>query len=387
MRSFDITPKKLLPAMFRDFGPIEFDRHTQARNPETSGAFHTARSVRFGLRILLVWVLGLSAAGPIWGVAYYNITSVKCEQLNNAIRIKIEADGAITANVDDWYGAGYYLDFAEVEKQMTGEWDPICYPRVDKIYVHLVNARPKCGSVAHIGKYPVSYVSLVMTTEAGAELGVDITVALNRLMRFRRFKLSNMDTWDAYMYDHHDPAWFEVVLSNDKRSLLITVMSDQLPEVRDHLSAGNVPEKDRELNVTTDGGLLNVHARNARLADLVEAVGKASGRQMAVEQTTDRVVTAELPAITAEEFAERLSRAYGLVLNGTDERWVFSDIIAQTETAYMSGSAEEIPVHNMKAGQARGLLPTFLLDYARVDEGRNTLVVSGSKALVEKVRV
>lgn len=332
-------------------------------------------------------VLSAAMAGGAWCEALYAITSVTSEQLNNAVRVKVEADGAIQASVSKWYDTGYYLDFKEINKQTTSEWLPECYPQVDKIYVHLNNALPQCGSVVHVGQYPVSDVLLTTTTESGGKTGLDLVVMLQRLMRFRKFQFARWNNgWDAYLWDHHDPAWFDVVQSSDQRSLIITVASDMLPEVREHRKPDDVPEGERELKVYCHCGMLNVQAKAVKLTDLVEAVSKVSSRQMSVDPATERLVTAGLTDITPDEFAERIAQCYGLALNGSPEHRVFSDIIAQTSTAYYSGKTERIPVRYIKADKARALLPNFLLDYARVDEERNALVVSGSSKLTEKIR-
>ena len=332
----------------------------------------------------------VSLAGGAGGDAYYNIVSVTSEQLHNAVRVTISSDGTISGNINKWWSGGaeadYYLIWAVVAKQTSGIWSPDCYPKVDKIRIHLDNARPQIGSVAHIGKYPISHVEFAMTPEKGARFGLDVVVVLHRPMRFRSFRLGQMDTWDAYAIDHHDPNWFEVTTSSDQRSLIITAKSDRLPEIPLHRRLEDVPQEDRELKVSFANGLLDVHARNVGLSELVEAVGRAGGKQMIVETATERLVTAELPSISPEDFAERISECYGLVLNGSAERRVLSDIIAQTSAAYTSGDTERIPVSWLKAEQARNLLPNFLLDYVRVDHERNSLVVSGSKALAAKVR-
>jgi type IV pilus assembly protein PilQ len=336
---------------------------------------------------------------------YYNIVSVTSEQLNNAVRIRVGGDGVISSNVWDWWGAAeqgnYYLNWELAAKQATtwqppwyrssytiaDIWPPECYQKVDKILVHLRSARTLVGSIINVAKYPVSHVRLLTIREKSGGFGLDMEVVLYRPMRFRRFQLTGLRTWDACA-DHHDPAWFEVVQGSDTRNLIITVASDRLPESRDRRKLADVPEEGRELRTDFSNGLLDIHARNVGLSDLLTAVSRASGKQMmATDTAANRVVTAELPRVTLEEFVERIAECYGLVLRGMGDCLIFSDIVEQTAASQASVATARIPVRWMKARVAANMLPNFLIDYLRLDEERNAVVVFGSKALADKVAV
>ena len=347
------------------------------------------RSWRWAV-ILLMLCLGGQAQGQ--DHAYYSITSVTCEQLNNAVRVKIEADGAIWATIDKWWNqsqgesASYYMDWALVKNQTTNEWSPDCYPKVPKILIHANNAQSQIGSVAKVGKYPINHVRFLTTQEGGGSLGLDIEVVLYKPMRFRRFALKGVDTWDAYMYDHHDPAWFEVVLSPDQRSLIITATSDRLPDTRDHLKLTDVPESRRELSVGFRDGLLDIHARNAGLAELADAVSRAGGPRTLAEGTGERVITAELPGVTYDEFIRCVARTYGLARTDRPDGVVLSDMNDLTPASQPFVRTESVPVRWTKAGEAVNLLPNFLADYVQVDDERNALIVTGSEDLIRKVQ-
>jgi protein transport protein HofQ/type IV pilus assembly protein PilQ len=370
------------------------------RQPEPREALCRSRNLRGFSAARVCFVLQLAAA--LGGAlifcppaaaqieVYYNIVSVTSEQLNNAVRVKMEADGAISADISRWWSGGeeanYYLDWQLVSKQTTGVWSPDCYPKVRSIRFHLDNARPQVGSVVYVGKYPVSHVRLLMTPEKGGRFGLDVEVVLHKPMRLRLFKLANFGMWDAYLWDHHDPMWFEVVQSPDRRSLVITVMSDRLPELPQRRKLGDVPEKDRELSVSSGNGLLDIHARNVGLSDLLNAISRASGkRMMAADSASERLVTAELPCISPEEFAQRIADSYGLTLTSAPESLIFSDIVEQTAASQASVETTRVPVRNIKAALAADLLPNFLLDYVKVDEEGNALIVCGSKQLAEKI--
>jgi hypothetical protein len=75
------------------------------------------RLIRLTSWVLLGLVANLLLAQAALGQveAYYNIASVTSEQLNNAVRIKRAADGAIAPEISRWGGGqehDYYIDWA-----------------------------------------------------------------------------------------------------------------------------------------------------------------------------------------------------------------------------------------------------------------------------------
>jgi type II secretory pathway component GspD/PulD (secretin) len=349
-------------------------------------------------RLLPIWLTALAlavlAGAPARAQteAYCNITAVTTTQLNNAVRIKLDADGTLAVNINQWWrgaSGNYYLDWALAMKQTTMSWAPECYPQVNRILVHIDNALSQVGSVVNVGRYPVSLVRLVMAPEGNKRYGLDLEVVLHKRMRIRWYSFGqDLMGWDAYLLDHRDPAWFEMVLSPDRRSLIITVASDRLPDVRERRRLSDVPEQDRELRVNYGDGKLTVHARNAALSEVAEAVSRGSGTQLAAgEGAADRLVTAEVPSIAPEEFAARLADCYGLVLAQMPGRIVLSDAVGQTAASQSAIEQTTVPVRNLKAAAAADLLPSFLLDYVRIDEQSNALLVSGPKPLADKVAV
>ncbi len=323
-------------------------------------------------------------------VPYCNVTGVAVEQLNNAVRVKLEADGALAPNINKWWSGGqqadYYLNWELVSQQTGSSWDPVCYPRVDRILLHLDNALSQAGSVINIGKYPVSHVRLEMAPDSNAHYGLDVEVVLQRPMRIRTYQFGQRGMWDAYLWDHHDPAWFEMVLSPDKRSLIFTVASDRLPERRGHRRVSEAPEKDRQLTVHFDAGRLSLHARNVALGEVTDAVSRETGLQFAASgAAADRLITAELPAAGPEEFAARVADCYGLMLTGTPGHRVFSDAVGESAASQAAITETRIPLHHLQASVAAGLLPNFLTDFVRIDSGSNALLVAGPPSLADKV--
>lgn len=331
----------------------------------------------------------LTSAAMVLAQGTYSIVSVESEQLSNAVRIKITADGLIVPSIAKWWQNGenpnYYVDWELVEKQTKAKWDPECYQQVSSIKMELRRATAQVGSVAHVGKYPVSHVALTSTTRANGLPALNVDVVLHKPMRYRYFKLGSFETEDAYV-DHADPDSFEVVQSLDGMSIIITVPCDSIPDPPQRLKLSDIPEEERELRVEYRDGLLDIHARKVDLPQLVDAVSRASGKPMLVDTATHRVVSAEFPYITPDEFISVIAKGYGLSVSGTKDCPVLGSIIAQTTSAYTLGESEQIRLNWISAREALTLLPNFLLDYVRIDEQRNSLVVAGSRELAEKVR-
>lgn len=308
--------------------------------------------------------------------AYYNITSIESEQLSNAVRITVNADGAISYS----YDSSNLIDYDLVMSQ--GRFTIDALKPTQKVKLHFYNARSQVGSFVQVGKYPVSHAELSIPPSGQSWFSLDVDINFYVPVRL----------WLDYVFSIDGVAcgsnirWFRILRSANKQSLTIIVSSDRMPQLSERLNPKDIPDTDRELRVGFAGGMLDIHARNARLSDLMQEVSRVTGREIMVDTATKRVVTAEIPYIAPDIFLERIVDCYSLVLNGTPERRVLGDMVAGTASAYTTCNMSQIPIRWLKAETARDLLPNFLLDYIRVDEDQNALIVTGSTALIEKIK-
>lgn len=299
--------------------------------------------------------------------------------MSNAVRITITADGVISYyfnNLD-------YIDWDAYEKN-GWRYTPDILKSTRKLRIRLYNARSQVGSFANVGKYPVSHVELSVPPGNSSSFSLDIDISMYAPIKLHNSILVN---WvpSQFEVDTSNSRTFRIKTSSNRRSLIIIITSDRRPIKTVRRSIDNVAESNRELKVSCSNGELSIHAKNARLADLIDSVSRSTGRRILVDSSTDRLITAELFNITLDELLLRLAEGYGLVISGTDDQLVLSDMLAGTTSAYVAGSSFEIPVRWLSAEKARNLLPAFLLDYIRVDEERNMLIVTGSQSLVKKV--
>jgi len=335
-----------------------------------------------GVRFLS-WLLVIGCAAPpayAVGEAYCNITAIRSDQLPNGVRVTIEADGAIPLNYDRLIDE--CIDFGKLVQ--THRLTPDVLRPTDRISLSLRNARSHVGSFAYIGKYPVSHVEISVPPGHVGSFNLDIAVCLYRKLKLSRFPEVSPQSSLAALSEG-EPR-FEVSLSRDQQRIIIIALSDRQAEIRRRRDVEDVPPADRELRVSFENGLLDVHAKNARLSELLKAVTQATGEQMTADTQSERLVTAELPGVTIDEFCSRISECYGLAVDGGAERRLFGDMSALTTSAYTTVTTAQIPLRWLKPAAARDLLPNCLLDYVRAGSEQNALTVTGSVPLVEKVK-
>ncbi len=315
------------------------------------------------------------------GRSHYNILSIRSEQLSNAVRITINADGAIS------YSGVEYWEFYDWDKYRRSGWvfTPDVLRPVRVLNLHLHNARSQVGSFVQIGKYPVSHAELSVPPGTANSFALDIDIHFHAPCKLAS-DIPEDYVPNPFDEDVGNTRAFSVTKSRDHRSIIITVTSDRMPVGSARLSPESVRADERELSVSFEKGLLNLHARNAALDDVMRAVSDATGKEIVVDSSAERLVTAELFSITPDDLLKRITACYGLVQNGTNDRPVLADISVESTSAYTAAVTSVLPVRWLKVETARDLLPSFLLDYIRVDPERNTLSVTGSRELFEKIR-
>lgn len=340
---------------------------------------NTGVSIFGAIVSVMVIAQGATAAtGP-----RYNITGVEAEQLSNAVQIKVVSNGNISFNMDKWSDGKSYTGFTEPGS------DGVMAARA--IAMNVPNATSSVGDYVYIGKYPVSHVELSAPPEReirrGSEVGHSLDVIIC-LYTGARMRTVDGESWslEASANQLVDAAQvFDVALSQDRRSIIITVTRDQQIQPVMRRSSRDVPDSQRELNISYEDGQLELHARNVELTQLMSAVTELTGRRIQVDPDTHRLVSAELKRIAVDDLLQRISECYGLEANNNDGVVMMSDVLNRTTGSFTSSQTYRLPVRNIRAEDARELLPTFLMEYTSVDKGNNELIVSGSRDLANKV--
>lgn len=330
--------------------------------------------------LTMAMVCGLSLGGLCWAQeeAFCHLNKVSVEQLSNAVRLTLAADGVLKA-AGDWSQF-----FVEVE---PGDWRR---RQARRFSFWLTNARSEVGAFVHIGIYPVSHLAIAIVPEAIGGVGLEVTLVLYTRAEARTVSLGDV-RFRGYGYEE-DINEVDISMGRNRRSLIITVTSDRYADVRakprEPRDPGSLP---RELAVRRRGEVLDVHALNVPLPELLDAVAREAGSQITTGSLTPRLVTLHLEGLSLPAVLEGLALAYGLNLTASPEGgpqqrgYVVSEGVPTGSASYSLGDLRVLPLRNISAEAASELLPNFLERYVHADPERNALVVGGPPQMLDKI--
>lgn len=299
------------------------------------------------------------------GRPFYNITSIKAQQLKNAVILTIEADGAMTdAHTHDW--------------MFLSGWEP---RPVKEILLHCSSGKSRVGDFVDISLYPVSHVELEPRAWANDGIGVNLTIKLYAEARVRHFHGTRVDEdWD---WNPSQGCCFDGEIGRDKQSFVFTFVSDRFapPETDDR-------EQDRQQLLLEPGSrdTYSLYALNLDLRRLVDELGRETGARIMVDESVECRVTVNLPEMTVEELLQGIAQGYGLALEDRGGKYVFSRGFAANVATYETNVTQVVPLDHLSPEAALELLPNFLLAYVKPSEAQNALIVAGPPQLVEHVR-
>jgi general secretion pathway protein D len=226
-----------------------------------------------------------------------------------------------------------------------------------------------------------------MSIPSGASngVGLDAKVVLTQPTQFGGLEAGGEDwcCWDS------EPPSFDIRESQDRRKLIVTVLSDRLPEqVEARRSAEDAGKLPNELSVTNTDGVLSVRALNAPLDHFAQALSEATGASITVDDAVSRFIQMNLPAATLEETLSLLGRTYNLAIirNPLDSSIQIGDGSPLSGSRISSLTTGYVPLYNIPAIDAADLFPDFMRRYLRPDSEKNVLVVTGTPSLINKVR-
>ncbi|MBP7560043.1 MAG: hypothetical protein KBA64_06135 [Armatimonadetes bacterium] len=311
-----------------------------------------------------------------------NLVSAEVEQLHNAVRVVLEADGTLTSALPY-----HYYDI--LESRVT---DDISTRTIDEVPFQLTNARSRIGSFVDVSSYPVSHIVITPMGTGNRGIGLECNLVL-----YRPGGVVDSDMM-SYLWRLGAGAYewrsmgvsilIDVRLSQDERSVIITVNSDQYRDA----SAERVyhqpgPDDLQRLAIGQRDGLFAVDAVNVPLARLVEELGRLCGRPISLSAERERWVTAYIPSATVDEILEAICAGYELSSSELSGGGVLiSEARPVDAQSYAGNRSVAVPCHHITAKDAVNLLPYSLLPYLRLDMDNNAIIVTGSRALADKVR-
>jgi hypothetical protein len=310
---------------------------------------------------------------------FANIKSARIERFPNAVRITLTADGTLDARPD--FEA--FLTAVHFLPNGGADMDPI-----SRVSFYIDNGRSSVGSFVDVATYPVSHIALSPLSTGNLGIGLRCELVLYRPAGTLRF--FDIDGWgaDYWTYVQKAAITYTIRRSNDMRSIVITVMSDQYDD-----PAKQVVREPRQgdasyLRIGGSDGVFSVEAVNVPVTRLLQVLGEKSGRTVAISALSrERWTTLSLPPTPIDEIVRTVCDGYELSWLPRDEGgYTISEARAADLPSYAAGRTELVVCRNIAAETAINLLPRLILPYVRVDVERNGVVVNGPPALIAKVR-
>ncbi len=333
-----------------------------------------------GLRWSAVLVLVvLAGAQPAhcqytWGSSsnYVNITEAKVERLSNAIRIILQADGTLTANAS---GSFFAYD------QRRRRYLPA---QLQRFPISLYNARSQVGRYVDVGIYPVSHITLSVPAEA--QEGVGLEVALFTYIPAQIGAMQQNDSVaDWGRYNIVVPVQVDLILSDDRRQLIITVHSDRQYEAELEGGARAAGPLRESMMVEPCAEGLTLRTVNAPFGDVMAEVSRLADKPIVVSPSIDRRLTANLPHMPVEDLLRTLCRVACLELDDHGGTYYISQGDVVDVSSYWSASVRKVRLQNISVADAIKLLPDFALRYVKTDVESNTLIAYGPESFLDKI--
>ena len=284
--------------------------------------------------------------------AFTYLSTVKVTQQSNAVSISLAAEGTIRLDLDsDFYNQFYASGSGQGAQQ-------VCF--------RLGNCRARLASFIPISLYPVDHLEIGVPRETMNGVGLDVTVVLDTRARLN----SGGTTGSGVGISIQQPP--------DRRSVLVTVTSDQRPERKPVRKPESEAEGPDSMKVAWQDGRLDLVASNQPLRELAREISRVSGTRVVVADGADRLVSAVIHDRRAEDAIALLCDAYGLTFSARQGVLVLTD---GSEPGNAEGEVTELPLRYLDAARVQSLLPTFLTHFLHVDATRNAVVISGGPSL------
>lgn len=327
--------------------------------------------------------------------AFYNVTGIRTRILPNAVQLTIQTDGSVIFGGD-------VSEFVELGETRFAPKETTAFR------IRLLGARARMENFVDIGQYPVDSALVTLGNEQFANpffsgpdptrrdpfpLRVDVQLRFFVPVTVQRFMFNDED--GITFKEQLDPLEVEVRLGPDRRSIIITVITDRVEAARSIARLRRSPPEEHKhrLNVSPVAGQserVRVDALHMPLAQVLGAVSQTLNVPLAAQpDAAEMDVSLLLPSATLEEVLRALRIGYGL---SVVPRPGSGDGAAADGGGYLIGRSgtptvtERVRLRYLSPDAARLLFPDFLLRYLRADRENNALVVTGSPALVERLR-
>jgi hypothetical protein len=335
-----------------------------------------------------MWVclLLLAGAGPCCAqlaTSFYTVTGIETRRLPNAVQIVIRTDGSVI------FGG----DLSEWVETSDDRFEA---KRTSQIRLRLLRARASIPAFNTIGAYPVdaAAVSLGRDTLSNPyfpydqdnqpEPRVDITLRFYVPILVQRFQVGRFSwgTQEVVFGSSLDPLDCEVRMGDDRRSIVVTVITDRV-DAGGEARLKRIKPDEQKTRLKVEGGptQIEIDALHASLPDLLSRLGEVT-----------RVPVSVRPSLNDDRATLRLSAPLPRVMQvlGAGLGLSVRERGASEGGGYEIGTepnvTERLPLRHISPERARLLLPDWLLPFLRVDVENNSLFASASAAVVDKLK-
>ncbi len=153
------------------------------------------------------------------------------------------------------------------------------------------------------------------------------------------------------------------------------------------------PETALEITVNANG--VSVYAMNTQADELFTKLARQTGIGIIIDDTvgrrdngkfTSRVITVNLTNKKVSEIIEKICTAYGLSYSRTGDVFMISEGIPKNPSSYLMSDIDSVTTEYVVSSRAKSLLPVFLQDHVKVNEGQNAVILSAPKEVLAKFR-
>ena len=322
--------------------------------------------------ILVALVLLAPAAAFAQRADFVELERVEIEELSNAVRLRLTADGALDVYGDTRYA---YMDWTRATAQALPEAQAGPSRRISFV---LRNVRSGAAAVVQVAKYPVSHLEFFLLPFG------DYIVATVVLYRPGYLTFARTDwTQDLTQQREYEGPQVMIEITRKKNELLVTVLSDRPQEPPP--TRPEVKPAPAQLEVSGDADHLNVYAVNADIHLLLAGASHLAQVEVYVDDKVDLEVTAHLEEVALERLLQTLVVGYGLSLRRETGAYFLSLTEADTAVPFWTAETRSVPVRYLSASEAVLLLPDVLLSYVRANEEGNALVMNGPPSLLDRI--
>lgn len=167
------------------------------------------------------------------------------------------------------------------------------------------------------------------------------------------------------------------------------------PAAADAPAAATPPPVEQSLEITTTPDGVSVYAVSIQADELFTKLARATGVGIIIDDTvgrrdggkfTSRLITVNLTNRKVGEIIEKICTAYGLSYSLSGSVFMISEGIPRNPSSYLMSDIDSVTTEYVVSSRAKSLLPAFLQDHVKVNEGQNAVILSGPKEVLAKFR-